>query len=70
MTSKTPRDVKSWKINSYPLHIELYDSEIIIKDECGNSMNISKQDRLSLIVNLKGSFVSSKKIKKERFYLF
>ncbi len=65
MTNKTVRDVKSWEIDGFPIHLEFYDSEIIIKDECGNSMNISKQNRLSLIVNLKGSFVSTKKIKNE-----
>ena len=70
MNSKIPPDVMSCDINGFPIHLELYNSEIIIKDECGNSMNISKKNRLSLIVNLKGSFVSSEKIKKERFYLF
>lgn len=70
MASKSPRDVKIWEINSFPIHLELYDSEIIIKDEYGNRMNISKQNQISLILDLKGSFVSGKKTKKDRFYFF
>jgi hypothetical protein len=43
MTCKKPRDVKSWEINGFKLHIEQYDSKIIIKDEFGNKINISKK---------------------------
>jgi len=58
MKNKKPLDVKSWKINGFPIHLEHYDSMIIFKDENGNSMKISKYDRLSVILNLNGSFKS------------
>jgi len=70
MTSKLSKDVRRWKINNFLIHLELYDSEIIIKDECGNSMNISKQNRGSLILDLNGSFKSSSNSKKDRVYYF
>jgi hypothetical protein len=58
MPIKTPRNKKRWEINGFSIQIGFYDSEIIIKDEFGNIMNISKKNRLSLILNLKGSFKS------------
>jgi len=70
MASKLPVDQKSWEISGFTINIEFFNTEIIVKDECGNSMNISKQNRLSLILNLKGSFVSSQKHKKNRVYFF
>ena len=58
MTSKILKDVKIWKISDYPIHIEYYDSELIIKDENGNVMRISKKEPLSMIINLIGNFKS------------
>ena len=59
MTQKKPRDTKTLDTNGFRIHIELYDSMIIIKDESGNSMSITKKEPLSLILNLKGKFVSN-----------
>ena len=56
MSSKILKDVKIWEIDGFAIHLEHYDSEIIIKDENGNSMRISKKDKLSIILDLKGSF--------------
>jgi len=58
MRNKTLIDVKTWEINGFPIHLEYYDSEIIVKDENGNSMRISKKNRLSIVLNLNGSFKS------------
>jgi len=58
VTSKILKDVKIWKISDYPIHIEYYDSELIIKDENGNVMRISKKEPLSMIINLIGNFKS------------
>jgi hypothetical protein len=59
MADKKPRDVKIWVINGFTIHLEQYGSVIIIKDEYGNSMNISKKNQLSVILNLKGNYISS-----------
>ncbi len=56
MTSKTLLDVKTWEINGYLIHLEHYDSEIIVKDENGNRIKISKKEPLSIILDLIGSF--------------
>jgi len=56
MKQKKLRYAKIWEINGFRIHIELYDSLIIIKDECGNTMSISKKNRLPLILNLKGNY--------------
>ena len=58
MPGKRPIDLKIWEINGFPIHLEHYDSEVIIKDENGNSMKISKKNKLSIILNLIGSFES------------
>ena len=58
MSDKTPIDVKTWKINDFLIYLEYYDSEIIVKDENGNSMSISKKNHLSIILNLNGNFKS------------
>jgi hypothetical protein len=58
MPNKPLGNVKRWEINGFPMDIEFYDSEIIIKDEYGNSIRISKKNRLSIILNLNGSFKS------------
>ena len=58
MPSKIPKDKKIWEINGFPIHLELYDSEIIVKDENGNSMRISKKNQLSIILNVNGIFKS------------
>jgi len=59
MSSKIFKDEKIWMINNFPIHVELYDSEIIVKDENGNSMRISKKDPLSVILNLNGNFTAN-----------
>ena len=51
-------DKKTLEINGFPIHLELYDSEIIIKDENGNNMRISKKKRQSIVLNLNGIFSS------------
>ena len=56
MSSKILKDQKIWDVNGYPIHIEYYDSWIVIKDENGNSMRITKKEPLKLILNLVGSF--------------
>jgi len=58
MSSKILKDVKIWKINDFEIHIERYDSELIIKDEYGNIMKISKKDPLFILLDLEGSFKS------------
>jgi hypothetical protein len=55
---KILKDVKIWKMNDFSIHIELYDSEIIIKDENENVLRISKKEPLSIILDLIGSFKS------------
>jgi len=56
MPSKILRDVNIWKINGFQIHIERYDSKLIIKDEYGNSLKISKKDPLFILLNLEGNF--------------
>ena len=58
MPNKTQIDMKIWEINGYPINLEHYHSEVIIKDENGNSMRISKNNQLSIILDLNGSFKS------------
>lgn len=47
-------------INSFPITIEIYDSKIIIKDENKNRMKISKDNKLSILLNTNGIFHSGK----------
>lgn len=56
MPSKIIKDVKIWNINGFPIHLEYYDSELIVKDENGNILRLSKKDDLSIILDLIGSF--------------
>ena len=58
MSKKKPIDTKILEINGFLIHLELYNSEIIVKDENGNSMKITKNNNLSIILNLNGSFKS------------
>ena len=46
------------------IHIEKYDSIIIVSDENGNSMEISKSKNQSIILSLYGIFTSGKKKEK------
>ena len=48
------------KINGFPIYIEHYDSMIIIKDEYENRMKITKDNQISISLNLKGTFKSDK----------
>ena len=56
MPSKIIKDVKIWTINDFPIHVEYNDSEIIISDEEGNTIKVSKKDKISIILDLIGSF--------------
>jgi hypothetical protein len=56
--SKVLRDVKIWKVNNYSLNIEHYDSEIIVKDENGNNVKISKKNKLYMLLDVNGNFKS------------
>ena len=47
-------------INTFPITIEKYDSKIIIKDEYENRMKITKDNQISILLNLKGTFKSGK----------
>ena len=58
MSDRLLIDKQIWEINGFPIHVELYDSKINIKDENGNSMRISKKNHISVILNLNGSFKS------------
>jgi hypothetical protein len=58
MPNKMPIVVKTWEINGFPIHLKYNNSEVIIKDEYGNSMRISKKNQLSIILNLNGIFKS------------
>ena len=54
------KDKKIWEINGFPIHLEQYGSIIIVKDENGNSMRITKQSPLSIVLHLNGIFNSGK----------
>jgi len=56
MSSKTTVETKRWDINGYTINLELYDSMIIIQDENGNKIKVSKKEPLKLILDLVGSF--------------
>ena len=58
MSSKILKDAKIWDVNGFPIHVEIYDSELIVKDEDGNIMRISKKNRLSIILKVNGIFKS------------
>jgi len=60
MLKKRPKDKKIFEINGFPIHLEISDSEIIINDEYGNSMRITKKSQLSIVLNLSGFFSSKK----------
>jgi len=54
------KDETTIKINGFPVYIEQYDSKIIIKDENKNRMKISKDNKLSILLNLEGKFHTGK----------
>jgi len=54
------KDKKTVKINGFSIHIEYNDSMIIIKDDYGNKMKITKKDQIFLLLNLEGRFNSGK----------
>lgn len=58
MQSKSLKDSKVWDVDGFTLHLEFYKSKIIIKDEEGNILKISKKEPLSMILNLIGNFKS------------
>ena len=60
MTKKQPLDKKILNMNGFPLYLEIYDSRIVIKDEHGNSMRITKKSPQSIVLVLKGIFSSKK----------
>ena len=61
MPRKRPKDKKTWTVNGFPIHLELYDSEIIVKDENDNIMRITKDGQQSIVLKLNGIFTSGKK---------
>ena len=58
MAIKQLKDKKILDMNGFLLYLEIYDSRIVIKDEFGNSMNITKKSRLSILLDLSGYFSS------------
>jgi hypothetical protein len=56
MSGKILKDNMIWKVNGFQFYIEPFESELIIKDEYGNSIKISKKDPLFVLLNLEGSF--------------
>ena len=54
------KDKTTIKINGFPIYIEHYDSVMIIKDEYENRMKITKDNQISISLNLKGIFKSDK----------
>lgn len=54
--SKILKDQRIWDVNGFSINLEYYDSWIVMKDENGNSMRITKKEPLKLILNLVGSF--------------
>ena len=60
MSKKQLGDEILLEINGFPMHLEVYDSELIVKDENNNSMRITKKRQQSIVLELKGSFSSKK----------
>ena len=60
MPNKEPKDKKTLDMNGFPIHLEIYDSKIIVKDENLNSVIITKKDNNSIVLNLTGFFSSKK----------
>jgi hypothetical protein len=56
MPSKILKDQKIWDVNGFPIHLELYDSNIIVRDEDGNSMRIAKKEPLAMVLDVYGIF--------------
>ena len=54
------KDKTTIKINGFPIYIEHYDSMMIIKDDYENRMKITKDNQISILLNLKGTFKSGK----------
>ena len=74
MSKEKTKDKKTWKINGFLIHVEQYDSVMIVKDENCNNIRISKQDKQPVVLNLNGISTSSKnqshkvkKLKRNRF---
>ena len=61
MTKTKLKDMKTWKINGFPIHLEQYDTVLVVKDENGNSLGITKDKQNSIVLKLNGIFTSSKK---------
>ena len=61
MPSKIPVETKRWDINRYSISLEFYDSMIIIQDENGNKIKVSKKEPLSIVLDLVGSFKTNNK---------
>ena len=54
------KDKTTIKINGFPIYIEHFDSMMIIKDDYENRMEITKDNQISMSLNLKGIFKSGK----------
>ena len=51
MPIKHLKDKKILDINGFLIHLEIYDSCIVIKDQLGNSMKITKKSPQSIVLN-------------------
>jgi len=54
-------DKKTWAINGFPIHLEQYDTILVVKDENGNCIGITKDKQQSIVLDLNGIFTSGKK---------
>ena len=61
MNEKNLKKKKIWTINGFPIQLEKYDSVIIVKDQNGNSIRITKEWKQPIVLNLNGIFTSGKK---------
>ena len=60
MAKKQLINKKILDMNGFLLYLEIYDNEVRIKDEYGNSMRITKKSSQSIVLVLNGIFSSKK----------
>ena len=48
-----------FKINNFKIYFEQDNTHILIKDEYGNNITISKKNKQSILLNLVGTFSSN-----------
>ena len=56
MSNKLLKDEKIWDVKGFPIHLKFYDSELIIQDENGNIMRISKKEPSYMVLDVIGIF--------------